>query len=103
MFGNSLLKETEMKPRHYITAALTRLSPMAAAKAGSTSGDERIQPDHKRCKQTNDFALLAYEELAAVHGGVIRVMVDGRTPATMDELALNLEIFKGNIGGPMVL
>ena len=92
-----------MKPRHYITAALTRLSPMAAAKAGSTSGDERIQPDHKRCKQTNDFALLSCEELAAVHGGVIRVMVDGRTPATMDELALNIEIFKGNIGGPMVL
>ncbi len=54
-------------------------------------------------KQTPDFTPLSLEELAAVHGGVIRVMVDGRTPATMDEFALNMEIFKGNIGGPMVL
>lgn len=55
------------------------------------------------CKQTTDFALLSLEQLAEVHGGAIRVMVDGRTPATMDDLALNMEIFKGNIGGPMVL
>jgi hypothetical protein len=54
-------------------------------------------------KQKTDFAPLSCEELATVHGGVMRVMVDGRTPATMDELALNMEIFKGNIGGPMVL
>jgi hypothetical protein len=54
-------------------------------------------------KQTTDFARLSCEELAAVHGGLIRVTVDGRTPATVDEFALNMEIFKGNIGGPMVL
>jgi hypothetical protein len=54
-------------------------------------------------QQKTDFAPLSCEALATVHGGVMRVMVDGRTPATMDELALNMEIFKGNIGGPMVL
>jgi hypothetical protein len=64
---------------------------------------ESIRHTSTEDKQTTDFALLSFEELAAVHGGVIRVMVDGRTPATMDELALNMEIFKGNIGGPMVL
>jgi hypothetical protein len=64
---------------------------------------ELVQHTSTKDKQTTDFALLSFEELASVHGGVIRVMVDGRTPATMDELALNMEIFKGNIGGPMVL
>jgi hypothetical protein len=64
---------------------------------------ESIQHTSTEDQQTTDFTLLSCEELAAVHGGVIRVMVDGRTPATMDELALNMEIFKGNIGGPMVL
>ena len=62
-----------------------------------------VQPTFPEDKQTTDCTLLSFEELAAVHGGVIRVMVDGRTPETMDELALNMEIFKGNIGGPMVL
>jgi hypothetical protein len=62
-----------------------------------------VQHTSTEDKQTTDFTPLSFEELAAVHGGVIRVMVDGRTPATMDELALNMEIFKGNIGGPMVL
>jgi hypothetical protein len=41
-------------------------------------------------KQTTAFALLSGEEMAEVHGGAIRVMVDGRTPATMDDLALNI-------------
>ena len=50
-----------------------------------------------------DFAILSSEEVAAVHGGATRVMVDGRTPATVDEFSLNMEIFKGNIGGPMIL
>jgi hypothetical protein len=43
------------------------------------------------------FELVPAAELAQVHGGAIRVMVDGRTPATMDGLALNMEIFMGNI------
>jgi hypothetical protein len=50
-----------------------------------------------------DFAILSSEEVAAVHGGATRVLVDGRTPATVDEFSLNMEIFKGNIGGPMIL
>jgi hypothetical protein len=43
------------------------------------------------------FELVPAAELAQVNGGAIRVMVDGRTPATMDDLALNMEIFMGNI------
>jgi hypothetical protein len=55
-------------------------------------------------KQTTAFALLSYEELAAVNGGAVNVLVDGRTLGiVVDDLALNMEIFKGNIGGPMVL
>ena len=50
-----------------------------------------------------DFAILSSEEVAAVHGGATRVLVDGRTPATVDEFSLNMEIFKGNIGGPMIV
>lgn len=62
-----------------------------------------VQHMSTECKQTTRFALLSLEELAEVHGGAIRVMVDGRTPATVDDFALNMEIFKGNIGGPMIL
>ena len=58
---------------------------------------------HFENKRSTDLAPLSVAELALVQGGAIRVMVDGRTPATMDELALNMEIFKGNIGGPYVL
>ena len=50
-----------------------------------------------------DLAILSSEEVAAVHGGATAVLVDGRTPATVDEISLNMEIFKGNIGGPMIL
>jgi hypothetical protein len=39
-----------------------------------------------------------------VHGGAVRVTVDGGpTTATVDDFSLNMEIFKGNIGGPMIL
>jgi hypothetical protein len=50
-----------------------------------------------------DFAILSSEEVEAVHGGATRVLVDGRTSATADEFSLNMEIFKGNIGGSMIL
>ena len=50
-----------------------------------------------------DFAIISSEEMAAVHGGATSVLVDGRTTATVDEFSLNMEIFKGNIGGPMIL
>ncbi|SDE21665.1 hypothetical protein SAMN05428966_107306 [Massilia sp. PDC64] len=48
--------------------------------------------------------LLSDEEMKRVRGGrSISVLVDGRTAGTVDDFSLNMEIFKGNIGGPMVL
>ena len=47
---------------------------------------------------------LSIEEMKRVCGGrSISVLVDGRTAGTVDDFSLNMEIFKGNIGGPMVL
>lgn len=47
---------------------------------------------------------LSAEEMKQVRGGrAISVLVDGRTAGTVDDFSLNMEIFKGNIGGPMVV
>lgn len=47
---------------------------------------------------------LSSDEMKRVCGGrAISVLVDGRTAGTVDDFSLNMEIFKGNIGGPMVL
>jgi hypothetical protein len=47
---------------------------------------------------------LTVGEMKRVFGGrAISVLVDGRTAGTVDDFSLNMEIFKGNIGGPMVL
>ena len=47
---------------------------------------------------------LSGEEMKRVCGGrAISVLVDGRTAGTVDDFSLNMEIFKGNIGGPMVV
>jgi hypothetical protein len=47
---------------------------------------------------------LSAEEMKQVRGGrAISVLVDGRPGGTVDDFALNMEIFKGNIGGPMVV
>lgn len=47
---------------------------------------------------------LSIREMKQVRGGrSISVLVDGRTTGTVDDFSLNMEIFKGNIGGPMVL
>lgn len=47
---------------------------------------------------------LSREEMKRVVGGrSVSVLVDGRTEGTVDDFALNMEIFKGNIGGPMIL
>lgn len=47
---------------------------------------------------------LSPEEMKRVCGGrAISVLVDGRPGGIVDDFALNMEIFKGNIGGPMVL
>lgn len=48
--------------------------------------------------------LLSTEEMQRVRGGrAISVLVDGRPGGVVDDFALNMEIFKGNIGGPMVI
>ena len=47
---------------------------------------------------------LSSEEMKRVCGGrAVSVLVDGRTAGTVDDFSLNMEIFKGNIGGPMIL
>jgi hypothetical protein len=47
---------------------------------------------------------LPAEEMKQVRGGrAIGVLVDGRPGGTVDDFSLNMEIFKGNIGGPMVV
>jgi hypothetical protein len=47
---------------------------------------------------------LSPEEMKRVGcGRAISVLVDGRPGGSVDDFALNMEIFKGNIGGPMVL
>jgi hypothetical protein len=47
---------------------------------------------------------LSAEEMKQVRGGrAISVLVDGRPGGTVDDFSLNMEIFKGNIGGPMVV
>ncbi|WP_075793928.1 hypothetical protein [Massilia putida] len=47
---------------------------------------------------------LSAEEMTQVRGGrAISVLVDGRPGGTVDDFSLNMEIFKGNIGGPMVV
>jgi hypothetical protein len=47
---------------------------------------------------------LSSEEMKRVSGGrAVSVLVDGRTEGTVDDFSLNMEIFKGNIGGPMIL
>jgi hypothetical protein len=47
---------------------------------------------------------LSREEMKRVCGGrSVSVLIDGRTAGTVDDFSLNMEIFKGNIGGPMIL
>jgi hypothetical protein len=47
---------------------------------------------------------LSVEEMKQVYGGrAVSVLVDGRTAGTVDDFSLNMEIFKGNIGGPMIV
>jgi hypothetical protein len=46
---------------------------------------------------------LSPEEMKRVQGGrLIRVMVDGKPGGVLDDFALNMEIFKGNIGVKVV-
>jgi hypothetical protein len=46
---------------------------------------------------------LSREEMRRLRGGrAVAVLVDGRPGAVVDDFSLNMEIFKGNIGGPMI-
>jgi hypothetical protein len=76
MFGNSLLKEREMKQLQYIITtfslivALTGLSPVLAADAERTSGRSPLQPDH----QMSDNAVryrLAPAQMDRIKGGFL--------------------------------
>jgi hypothetical protein len=47
--------------------------------------------------------VLSREEMRRLRGGrAVAVLVDGRPGAVVDDFSLNMEIFKGNIGGPMI-
>lgn len=52
---------------------------------------------------TESARLLSRDEMSRVRGGrAVVVTVDGRSGGTVDDFSLNMEIFKGNIGGPMI-
>lgn len=47
--------------------------------------------------------VLSREQMQNVRGGrAVVVQVDGRPGGVVDDFSLNMEIFKGNIGGPMI-
>lgn len=47
--------------------------------------------------------VLSREQMQRVRGGrAVAVLVDGRPGGVVDDFSLNMEIFKGNIGGPMI-
>ncbi len=53
--------------------------------------------------ENESVRLLSSEEMKHVHGGrAISVLVDGRPGGVVDDFALNMEIFKGNIGVTVV-
>jgi hypothetical protein len=53
--------------------------------------------------ENESVRLLSSEEMRQVHGGrTISVLVDGRPGGVVDDFALNMEIFKGNIGVKVV-
>ena len=65
-----------------------------------------LPPDRARQgEQTTTIRSLSRAELRRIRGGrSVLVTVDGGpTTATVDDFSLNMEIFKGNIGGPMIL
>jgi len=62
-----------------------------------------LSPTGRRGKGTANIHLLSSEELEAVGGGrSVPVTVDGRTPGTVDDFAVNLDIYKGNIKGSYI-
>jgi hypothetical protein len=67
-----------------------------------TITDLKIQEVSAR-NESGSARLLSREEMRHLRGGrAISVLVDGRPGGVVDDFQLNMEIFKGNIGGPMV-
>ena len=50
-------------------------------------------------KESTGVRPLSHAEMKLVHGGrAMQVTVDGRSSATVDDFALNMAIFSGDIG-----
>jgi hypothetical protein len=74
MFVNSLLKEREMKRRHYITifsliVALAGLSPVVGAGEERIADDESIQKTQRHFASPSGYKL-SPEQMDKVHGGM---------------------------------
>lgn len=67
-----------------------------------TISDLKIQ-DPSASNETDSARVLSREQMQQVRGGrAVAVLVDGRPGGVVDDFSLNMEIFKGNIGGPMI-
>lgn len=85
MFVNSLLMESEMKQRQYITTfslivSLTGLSPVVAADAGSTSGGERTQPDTRQFEGRPIGYTLSPKQMDKIYGGTPSIPIPPPSP-----------------------
>lgn len=67
-----------------------------------TIPDLKIQ-DPSASNEKESARALSREQMRRVRGGrAVAVLVDGRPGGVVDDFSLNMEIFKGNIGGPMI-
>lgn len=67
-----------------------------------TIPDLKIQ-GQSATNETASAHSLSREQMQSVRGGrAVAVLVDGRPGGVVDDFSLNMEIFKGNIGGPML-
>lgn len=67
-----------------------------------TIPDLQIQGESAK-SESESVRTLSREQLRRVRGGrAVAVQVDGRPGGVVDDFSLNMEIFKGNIGGPML-
>jgi hypothetical protein len=67
-----------------------------------TISDLKIQ-EPAASNEQESARVLSREQMQRVRGGrAVAVLVDGRPGGVVDDFSLNMEIFKGNIGGPMI-
>ena len=67
-----------------------------------TISDLKLE-DPSASNETDSARVLSREQMQQVRGGrAVAVLVDGRPGGVVDDFSLNMEIFKGNIGGPMI-